>query len=155
CPGTAIVGSCDNMDEVAARAKWLHLTPGSIMLDVGSADGSWSIPAAQQGAKVYAFDVNHSVEINKFINLCHVADLVEPVFQFVGDGMGMAGDTRLDWFVAERNLDRVDFIKIDVEGHELEVLRGAIWVLKKFKPRVMIEVHTETVSGVSVHPLQV
>jgi len=36
-----------------------------------------------------------------------------------------------------------DFIKCDVEGHELEVLKGARATLKDAKPRLFIEVHLE------------
>jgi FkbM family methyltransferase len=36
---------------------------------------------------------------------------------------------------------RIDFIKIDVEGHELAVLNGASITLKKFKPIFMIELY--------------
>ena len=32
------------------------------------------------------------------------------------------------------NLKRIDFIKIDTEGYELEVLKGAQNTIKKFKP---------------------
>ena len=37
------------------------------------------------------------------------------------------------------NYSRVDFIKIDVEGHELSVLRGSSSILQKFRPFMMIE----------------
>lgn len=36
----------------------------------------------------------------------------------------------LDTFVKEKNLARPDYIKIDVQGSELDVLRGASWVLE-------------------------
>lgn len=32
---------------------------------------------------------------------------------------------RLDDYCAERGIERIDFLKVDVEGHELSVLRGA------------------------------
>jgi len=35
--------------------------------------------------------------------------------------------------------DTIDFVKIDVEGHELEVLQGAKETLTKFKPIIFIE----------------
>lgn len=36
----------------------------------------------------------------------------------------------LDGYCEEKNIQAVDFLKIDVEGHELEVLRGAERMLK-------------------------
>lgn len=47
---------------------------------------------------------------------------------------------RLDDYVARLALDRVDVVKLDVEGGELEVLQGASSVLKKFRPIFICEV---------------
>jgi len=44
----------------------------------------------------------------------------------------------LDSFVKEYNVERVDFIKIDAEGSEREILKGAKETIKKFKPRMAI-----------------
>ncbi|MBI2058296.1 MAG: FkbM family methyltransferase [Nitrospirae bacterium] len=46
----------------------------------------------------------------------------------------------LDSFVSERGMDRLDFIKIDVDGGEADVLEGAAQVLSRFRPRLYIEV---------------
>ncbi len=45
---------------------------------------------------------------------------------------------RIDQLVAELGLPRVDFIKLDIEGAEREALRGAVQVLKKYRPRLMM-----------------
>jgi FkbM family methyltransferase len=45
----------------------------------------------------------------------------------------------LDAIAREAQLTRVDFIKIDVEGMELQVLRGAGEVLEKFRPSLFLE----------------
>ena len=45
----------------------------------------------------------------------------------------------LDTLVADLGLKRLRFVKIDVEGYELEVLRGARQVLETFKPVVILE----------------
>jgi FkbM family methyltransferase len=50
------------------------------------------------------------------------------------------GAVSLDDFVAQRGLPRVDFIKIDTDGHELEVLRGARRLLARHKPVVVFEI---------------
>ena len=41
------------------------------------------------------------------------------------------------FFLEENKVDRIDFIKIDTEGFEYEVLVGASEVLKKFKPKII------------------
>ena len=42
--------------------------------------------------------------------------------------------TTLDAYVREKDLRSVDFIKLDVEGGELDVLRGAATTIARFKP---------------------
>lgn len=46
---------------------------------------------------------------------------------------------RLDTFVREQAVQSVDMIKIDVEGGELEVLKGAEETLRRFKPVLIVE----------------
>jgi len=48
---------------------------------------------------------------------------------------------KLDDIVEETNLKNIDFLKIDVEGYEWNVLQGAIKSLKKFVPTIQIEIH--------------
>ena len=46
---------------------------------------------------------------------------------------------KLDTFVKKNNIRKLDFIKIDVEGHEYNVLKSSIFTLKKFRPVLLIE----------------
>jgi FkbM family methyltransferase len=46
---------------------------------------------------------------------------------------------KLDEVITETGIKRVDLIKIDVEGFEMNVLQGAISVLKTYKPVLFIE----------------
>jgi len=46
----------------------------------------------------------------------------------------------MDRWVAERNVDRVDLIKIDVEGNECLVLDGAVDVLSRYRPVIVCEI---------------
>ncbi len=50
---------------------------------------------------------------------------------------GSASSTKLD---AVFHNDRLDFIKIDVQGHEIKVLEGAQKVIQQFHPLVLCEV---------------
>lgn len=45
----------------------------------------------------------------------------------------------IDQIVSELGLDRIDFIKIDVEGFERDVIQGASEVIKKWNPLFYIE----------------
>jgi FkbM family methyltransferase len=47
---------------------------------------------------------------------------------------------RLDDYVSQFPLKRVDFVKLDVEGGEREVLEGASFVLTRFRPIFICEV---------------
>ena len=44
----------------------------------------------------------------------------------------------LDKIVADQNLDRVDFVKMDIEGSERFALQGAVHTIERFKPRMAI-----------------
>jgi FkbM family methyltransferase len=48
--------------------------------------------------------------------------------------------TRLDDLMEEKSLERVDFIKADIEGGELALLRGGDLLLKTFRPSILIEI---------------
>lgn len=45
-----------------------------------------------------------------------------------------------DFLPSEENLERIDFVKIDVEGYEMNVLKGAKKTLLKYKPKLFIEI---------------
>ena len=46
--------------------------------------------------------------------------------------------TTIDSIVSELHLDRVDFIKMDIEGAEKEALQGAAATIRRFRPRMAI-----------------
>lgn len=45
----------------------------------------------------------------------------------------------LDEFVEIQKIERLDLIKIDTDGHELTVLKGAVKTIEKFKPFIVFE----------------
>jgi FkbM family methyltransferase len=47
----------------------------------------------------------------------------------------------LDDFCAEHGVDRVDFIRMDIEGAELKALEGALKILERDLPHVLLEIH--------------
>ncbi|MDN4165446.1 FkbM family methyltransferase [Cytophagales bacterium LB-30] len=50
------------------------------------------------------------------------------------------GSTTLDAFVKEKQLNRIDFLKIDTDGHEFEVFGGAQATIKQFQPVIVFEI---------------
>lgn len=49
----------------------------------------------------------------------------------------------LDDYVEKHNTARVSFVKCDVEGHELDVFRGAVQLLRRDKPVLLFECHDD------------
>jgi FkbM family methyltransferase len=54
-----------------------------------------------------------------------------------------ASVSTMDHWVAEQDVDRVDLIKIDVEGNECAVLDGAVDVLRHYRPVIVCEVFAQ------------
>ena len=57
------------------------------------------------------------------------------------------GVTTFDEFISEQGIPAVDFIKIDVEGFEVQVLKGALQSIKKFRPVVIFEYSLENIGA--------
>src|SRR5690606_5486658 len=59
---------------------------------------------------------------------------------------GAASEEKIDIEVSTldtelRNMHAIDFIKNDVEGYEMHVLKGAAEIIKKHRPVFLVEVH--------------
>jgi FkbM family methyltransferase len=120
---------------------------GKTVVDVGSQTGDFAMMCAAMGArKVYAFEpVARNYEIlSNNIRENGLGRVIVPVNRGLGEKEGfvdMSGETMvkgsgieittLDSFLKG---ERVDFIKMDVEGYEENVLLGAKETISKFKP---------------------
>ena len=49
--------------------------------------------------------------------------------------------TTIDKFVEENNIEKIDYIKMDVEGAERNILEDSIKTIKKFKPSLAIAIY--------------
>ncbi|MDR1650077.1 MAG: FkbM family methyltransferase, partial [Synergistaceae bacterium] len=130
--------------------------------DAGSWIGDFAAYASVKGAVTYAFEPAGPT----FEYLLKTAELnknIYPVKKGLGDrktsvafhgqdcGMGnrivsepidptdqVIETTTLDAFVEENGLERVDFIKSDIEGYERHMLKGARETLRRFAPKLAI-----------------
>lgn len=55
--------------------------------------------------------------------------------------------TSIDNFVQEKNISKLDFIKIDVEGAEYDTLQGAVHTLKSLRPACIVAIHPEPIAA--------
>ena len=149
----------------AERAIAGHLGPGLTAIDVGANIGYHVLRMAMQvgpAGRVIAVEPAPSAVTRLRRNLAlNELENVDVVVAALGDhdveartlriqssyplsGRGapeivVARVARLDSLVLERGLSRVDFIKIDVDGQEARVLRGALDTLRRFRPPVFFE----------------
>lgn len=59
--------------------------------------------------------------------------------------------TKLDTWIDAHHLDRIDLIKIDIEGAELPCLQGAEQSLRRFKPMLIVEIQEQTAMAAGYH----
>ncbi len=52
--------------------------------------------------------------------------------------------TSIDSYISDKGIQKLDFVKVDVEGHEKYVVEGGIQTLRTFKPALVFEVGAET-----------
>jgi FkbM family methyltransferase len=61
----------------------------------------------------------------------------------------------LDAYAEQNNLSRLDVIKLDVEGAELQVLRGGINIIDRYKPFIVMEISELNLGGFGIHAIDV
>jgi FkbM family methyltransferase len=58
--------------------------------------------------------------------------------------------TTLDEFVRREKLDRIDFVKLDIQGAEPLFLRGSTTALREYRPDLLLEISPSDLSGLKL-----
>lgn len=122
--------------------------PGGVALDVGANYGFVSLVMAHAvgpAGQVHSFEADPVIYRAFVANLesNSLADRCAAVHGFVGDIAQPPERVTIDQYVADTGVERVDFLKIDVDGPDLEVLLGARRTLERFHPVIAIEMTGE------------
>ena len=133
---------------------------GDIAIDGGAYDGATAISFAKCGAKVFAFEMDatnykncaarlNGSEFDITLENFGLSDK-ESVENYASGGVGSHRDSHgnlkakfidLDTYVEKKNLPRVDYIKLDIEGAELDMLHGAAKTISRFKPKMAVSAY--------------
>lgn len=68
------------------------------------------------------------------------SDELHPQHHGAAKSTESVGSITLDAFCQSAQLKRLDFIKIDTDGHEYEILQGAHKALAQFRPQIIFEI---------------
>jgi FkbM family methyltransferase len=160
-----IVDTCTFYDQSNLEKLETYLSDGAVILDLGANIGNHTVYFAKlpKTRKVYAFEpvketffiLSKNIDINGLnskVELFNVGlsdrKTKAKIENFPDNNIG--GITiidcedgtldvcRLDDIIINEN--RIDLIKIDVEGHEVLLLKGAEDTIRKYKPVIFIEV---------------
>jgi len=146
--------------------------PGDVVFDVGANVGYYTVLMAKlvgEGGRVVAFEptahyrsvLERNVQVNELTNVvvlphglsstvtsarAHIGES-SATLHWVADSEPSASEDvllrPLDDVVSGLGIARLDFIKIDVDGHEPAILQGAWNTLARFDPVVFFEVSHE------------
>jgi FkbM family methyltransferase len=121
-------------------------------VDIGCRDGEYTRYLHKDFDHVYCFDYRRRKLFHKNVDLkkithfkCGLAD--EHKLELVSGGGSMTtGKIPKEKYYEEQlytldefNFIDVDYIKIDVDGYELKVLKGCVETIKKYSPLLIIE----------------
>jgi FkbM family methyltransferase len=148
-------------------------------VDVGANSGVFSYALSRLYEHVYAFEANDTITeelvwyANRKVTVFHTAlssavgqaTLHVPTKAGVAlTGWGSLSEDRMpdgiDAVVHKEvqvntldafELQNVTFVKIDVEGHEAEVLAGAAQTLNQWRPVILVEIKTDNIDKVTSH----
>ena len=148
-------------DETPIREKyWNSFTPGQVVVDVGGCFGLYALPALLQGCRVISLEPNQEfldlitesvkmndgfmdrftpIKIGAWDTTEYPEELAKPALEWCKED-GTFKTKTLDELTMY--IDRVDMVKIDVEGGELGVIEGAKEMIRKYRPYFLIEDHT-------------
>lgn len=151
------------MAEGRIREVWWNIQPDDIVMDVGAAYGSWTIPALVKGAIVVAvepdrdcvFDFLTNLTINGLLTNCSICNVTvgcrngviaySPEHHSCVRLSPTSSEHRVQLTVdaIASNMTRLDWMKIDVEGAEVLVLEGALETIKRTRPKIVVEYHPQ------------
>jgi len=155
-----------------------QLREGFVVLDIGANVGLISLLAAKKvgrSGKVYAFEpvpeifarLQENIALSGFDNIepvplalssqkgtamIYIAHAASSLFRRVSNEFVEVPTERLDDFVEREGIERVDAIKLDVEGAELHVIHGADKTILRFKPIMMVEINPDTLKAAGTTP---
>jgi FkbM family methyltransferase len=143
-----------------------EIKPGSVVYDIGANVGYFSLLAAVlsgENGKIYAFEplprniefLRKHIALNKGLNIQVIEAAVsshsgEAFFELgASSAMGhltAEGGLRvnmvsLDTLVSNGEIAPPDYMKIDVEGAEHDVLRGAEEIINDYQPLLFLDTH--------------
>ena len=152
----------------AYETEYLKIAPGDIVLDLGACAGFYIARALQKKAdKIYAFEphpklmagMEKSFEdeiIAGRVELYPYAVSNKNDDAFLDDSGNYICESKLnkhgnnkvkvrtlDSWALKENISKINFIKMDVEGEEMNTVRGAAGIIKRFKPILSIAVYHE------------
>ena len=140
----------------------------STVIDIGAHIGTFAIPLATCVKKIIAFEPSPG----HFTLLSRNADANGIHLQLINKALGsvegrgalivrnasnagtttlVAGDTTTI-STLDAEVTHADFIKLDVEGMELEVLRGGVKLIERARPVILFEVHLSQLRAHGVSP---
>ncbi len=157
--------------KVVSEDKTIKAEKDDIVLDLGGCYGDTALYFANEvgsNGKVYTFEfipsnkkifqanldlnpelkatveiVSHPVwnESDKEIYYVDKGGASFVGFEKMQNSDGTVTTVTVDDFVKRQGLDKVDFIKTDIEGAEPFALQGCVETLKKFKPKLAISIY--------------
>ncbi|MET0546186.1 MAG: FkbM family methyltransferase [Caulobacterales bacterium] len=123
----------------------------AVVMDLGAEGGQFVKTFARLAPKGLIYALEPELRRRRLVKIAAAASgkgniQIEPITLLDAESRTSPEVDTLDSFAAARGFRRLDFVKVHLDGREMQFLRGGRWTIARFKPSLLITLSDDSMA---------